>query len=127
MDEEKVVANESSGDNTPLTTEEVANGSHSKPGVGDVENKKMERQVWGNKVDFVLSCVGYAVGLGNVWRFPYMCFKNGGGERLTIQSFIEFVIFSKLPCKEKSSREFSFAVFAYFWPNCKSKSPQKNI
>ena len=39
-----------------------------------------ERGQWSNKLEFILSVAGSIIGLGNMWRFPYLCYKNGGGK-----------------------------------------------
>uniref|UniRef100_A0A3P9A7N1 Transporter n=1 Tax=Esox lucius TaxID=8010 RepID=A0A3P9A7N1_ESOLU len=45
----------------------------------DVQQKVMERGQWDKKIEFILTVAGAIIGLGNVWRFPYLCYKNGGG------------------------------------------------
>lgn len=47
---------------------------------GSLDDFRLPRRVeWSNKAQFILACVGYSVGLGNIWRFPYVCYKSGGG------------------------------------------------
>ncbi|XP_071110057.1 sodium- and chloride-dependent neutral and basic amino acid transporter B(0+)-like [Haliotis cracherodii] len=51
-----------------------------------------ERGQWGSKAEFVLSCIGLSVGLGNVWRFPYLAYKNGGAAFLIAYLVLQLLI-----------------------------------
>lgn len=44
-----------------------------------------DRAAWSGKMQFFLSIIGYSVGLGNIWRFPYLCQQNGGGSLFSIK------------------------------------------
>jgi NSS family neurotransmitter:Na+ symporter len=37
------------------------------------------RGQWSSSLGFIIACVGSAVGLGNIWKFPYIALENGGG------------------------------------------------
>ncbi|MFQ6025383.1 MAG: sodium-dependent transporter [Nitrosopumilaceae archaeon] len=37
------------------------------------------REQWGSHLGFIIACIGSAVGIGNIWRFPYIVGTNGGG------------------------------------------------
>jgi len=53
-----------------------------------MENK---RENWGSRIGFIMAAAGSAVGLGNIWRFPYLTGQNGGGAFILI--YLMFVVF----------------------------------
>ncbi|XP_046360333.1 sodium- and chloride-dependent glycine transporter 1-like [Haliotis rufescens] len=73
------------------------------------------KEKWTRKLDFLLSLAGYSVGLGNLWRFPYLCNRNGGGAFLI--PFITFLILCGLPLffLELSVGQFSGKSALHVW------------
>ncbi|XP_040194503.1 sodium-dependent serotonin transporter [Rana temporaria] len=63
--------------------------------VHHLQTEIAERETWSKKIDFLLSVIGYAVDLGNVWRFPYICYQNGGGAFLI--PYVIMAVFGGIP------------------------------
>uniref|UniRef100_A0A8C6TJY7 Transporter n=1 Tax=Neogobius melanostomus TaxID=47308 RepID=A0A8C6TJY7_9GOBI len=59
------------------------------------EKEIKPRGKWANKTEFILAMAGEIIGLGNVWRFPYLCFKNGGG--VFFIPYFVFLFFCGIP------------------------------
>ncbi|XP_073336416.1 sodium- and chloride-dependent betaine transporter-like [Pagrus major] len=63
-------------------TEDAARGAPDrdpKPDDGIPEEGGHPRRKWANKMEFIFSVAGQIVGFSNLWSFPYLCFRNGGG------------------------------------------------
>ncbi|XP_044767293.1 orphan sodium- and chloride-dependent neurotransmitter transporter NTT5-like [Neomonachus schauinslandi] len=56
------------------------------------EEAPTDRPSWANKIEYLLAQVGFSVGLSTIWRFPYLCFHNGGGSFLIIYMLMLFLV-----------------------------------
>uniref|UniRef100_A0A2C9M3Y7 Transporter n=1 Tax=Biomphalaria glabrata TaxID=6526 RepID=A0A2C9M3Y7_BIOGL len=56
-----------------------------------IQTMSKSRGSWGSWFEFLFSALGSMVGLGNIWRFPYVCYRNGGGAFL-IPFFVAMVV-----------------------------------
>ena len=52
----------------------------------------MQRERLGSRLGFILLSAGCAIGIGNVWKFPYMVGQNGGGAFVLIYLFFLLVL-----------------------------------
>jgi len=80
-----------------------------------VEEEEEERQKWSNPIEFLLSCIAMSVGLGNVWRFPYTAYENGGGAFLIPYIVVLMLIGRPLYFMELVMGQFSSASSVKVW------------
>ncbi|XP_046559158.1 sodium-dependent noradrenaline transporter-like [Haliotis rubra] len=79
---------------------------------------EMEHEKWGSPVDYMMTILGYSTGVGSMWRFPYMCMRNGGGAFLI--PFVVFMIIGAVPCVflEMAIGQFSQSGAVKVWNLC---------
>ena len=53
------------------------------------------REQWSSRIGFILATAGFSVGLGNIWRFPYLAGENGGGAFLIV--YVVFAVMIGIP------------------------------
>lgn len=61
-------------------------------GSAGADGQEDDRPAWDSKLQYVLAQVGFSVGLGNVWRFPYLCHQNGGGAFMLLYVMLLLII-----------------------------------
>ncbi|KAL3967548.1 prostaglandin F2 receptor negative regulator [Sarotherodon galilaeus] len=78
------------------------------------------RAGWNSKIEYFLAQVGFSVGLGNVWRFPYLCHQNGGGSFLLLYILLMLLVGIPLFFLELAAgqaiRQGSIGVWKYISP-----------
>uniref|UniRef100_A0A669EM73 Transporter n=1 Tax=Oreochromis niloticus TaxID=8128 RepID=A0A669EM73_ORENI len=79
------------------------------------QNTAGDRGRWANKTEYLLVVAGNVVGLGNVWRFPYLCYKNGGGAFLVPYCLLAVVCGIPLFLMETSFGQYTQEGFITCW------------
>ncbi|XP_033841192.1 sodium-dependent neutral amino acid transporter B(0)AT2-like isoform X1 [Periophthalmus magnuspinnatus] len=105
----------------PLPTDD----DQTETGVYGAEHRQQDpepaaRAGWNSKIEYFLAQVGFSVGLGNVWRFPYLCHQNGGGAFLLLYILLMLVVGIPLFFLELAAgqaiRQGSIGVWKYISP-----------
>ena len=88
-------------------TKEEGNASESTETKIKIETQEVERAQWGHSLEFLMSCIAMSVGLGNIWRFPFTAYENGGGAFLIPYIIVLIVIGRPLYYMEMALGQFT--------------------
>ncbi|CAG0913002.1 unnamed protein product [Notodromas monacha] len=94
--------------NPQWSTPTAENGTEPVGSSADLEGGDgPKREQWSNQTEFLLSCIAMSVGLGNIWRFPFTAYENGGGAFLIPYLIVLFLIGKPLYFLELAMGQFS--------------------
>ncbi|XP_050922118.1 LOW QUALITY PROTEIN: sodium-dependent neutral amino acid transporter B(0)AT2-like [Lates calcarifer] len=106
-------------DDKTETTESEVNG-YAGGESQEASSEPVARAGWNSKIEYFLAQVGFSVGLGNVWRFPYLCHQNGGGAFLLLYVLLMMIVGIPLFFLELAAgqaiRQGSIGVWRYISP-----------
>ena len=87
------------------------------------EEKNQVREHWGGSLGFVLAAAGSAIGLGNLWKFPYVTGQNGGGAFILVYLLAVLVIgFPVMVCEISIGRNAQADPISAFQKLCPKKT-----
>ncbi|XP_034411348.1 sodium- and chloride-dependent betaine transporter-like [Cyclopterus lumpus] len=81
----------------------------------EIQKRAADRGQWASKTEYMLAVAGNVVGLGNVWRFPYLCYKNGGGAFLVPYGLLSVVLGVPMFLLESSVGQYTQEGFVTCW------------
>ncbi|XP_055915233.1 sodium-dependent nutrient amino acid transporter 1-like [Eupeodes corollae] len=82
------------------------------------EKEDPQRPNWSNSLEFLMSCISVSVGLGNVWRFPFTAYENGGGAFLIPYIIVLILIGKPMYYIEMILGQFSSRSSIKIWAIC---------
>ncbi|XP_014609957.1 PREDICTED: sodium-dependent nutrient amino acid transporter 1-like [Polistes canadensis] len=76
---------------------ELSNNDHNESRVSELKDlekaeEKESQGSWNNSIEFLMSCIAMSIGFGNIWRFPFTAYKNGGGAFLIPYVILLFLV-----------------------------------
>ncbi|XP_034489677.1 sodium-dependent nutrient amino acid transporter 1 [Drosophila innubila] len=86
----------------------------------EAQSSEKERTNWSNSLEFLMSCISVSVGLGNVWRFPFTAYENGGGAFLIPYIIVLFLIGKPMYYLEMIIGQFTSQGTVKIWSICPS-------
>ena len=87
-------------------------------GEDGLQDEGERREQWDNPVEFLLSCISMSVGIGNVWRFPFTAYENGGGAFLIPYLIVLILICRPFYLLELGLGQFSSRGCVKIWDLC---------